>query len=97
MLVGDIGPADASFMRARMLAALEGPPHHLTVDMRGVRSLSIQAIGVLVSARARQQSRDRRLTLVCSQRSPTAHSLNRAGMRGKFLILSAAPDDPDQG
>lgn len=93
-LTGDIGEADSSAMRAHLLAALEGPRHHLTVDMRDVRSLSAQAIGVLVSVGARQQSRGQLLTLICSKRSATAHTLNRAGLRDMFHMLSDPPDPP---
>jgi anti-anti-sigma regulatory factor len=92
VLAGDIGAADCSLMRARMLAALEGPAHNLTVDMRRVRSLSTQAMGVLIGAGARQESWGKRLTLICAQRSPAARSLRRAGMRGTLLKLSELPE-----
>jgi anti-anti-sigma factor len=91
-LTGDIEGAESSAMRAQMLAALEGPQHHLTVDMRGVSSLSSQAIGVLISVSKRQQARGQRLTLICSKRSATARSLNRAGLSHTFRILSEPPD-----
>ena len=91
-LTGDIEGAETSAMRAQLLAALEGPEHHLTIDMRGVSSLSPQAISVLVSVGKRQQARDQQLTLICSQRSATTRSLSRAGLGDAFHILSEPAD-----
>ena len=79
-------------MRAQLLAALEGPQHALTIDMRGVSSLSPQAIAVLISVGERQQARDQRLTLICPRRSVTVRSLDRAGVRDTFRIVSEPPE-----
>ena len=91
-LTGDIAAAETSAMRAQLLAALEGPQHPLTIDMRGVSSVSPQAIAVLISVGKRQQARDQQLTLICSRRSVTARSLNRAGVRDTFRIVSEPPE-----
>ena len=90
-LTGDIEGAETSAMRAQLLAALEGPQHSLTIDMRGVRSLSPQAIGVLISVGQRQRARDQQLTLIFPRRSAAARSLDRAGLRDTFRILSVPP------
>jgi hypothetical protein len=79
-------------MRVQILAALEGAPHDLTVDMRAVRALSSQAFAVLAGAKAWQKSRNRRLTLICSKQSPTAFSLARTGMHGRFLMAWDPPE-----
>jgi anti-anti-sigma regulatory factor len=95
VLTGDLGGANASRMRVQILTALEGAPHDLTVDMRGIQALSSETFAVLVGAKAWQKSRKKRLTLICPRLSPTASSPARTGMHGRFLTAWDPPEPSD--
>lgn len=87
VVVLDSGQSDRS-MRRTVLAGSEGAPHDLVIDMRSVESVSREAMDVLLSVRARQRARQRKLTLVCSSGSATEQVLSRSGMRRKFTTTT---------
>jgi hypothetical protein len=89
-LHGAITPLDVPNMRRRLSAALEGEPHDLMVDMRGVWDLCPKALAVLVGAHSRQRSLHRKLTLVMGLGSATERALVAAGMQGRMPTVSVA-------
>jgi ABC-type transporter Mla MlaB component len=91
-LEGEIGPLDIPAMREKVSAALEGEPHDLVVDMRGVWALCQEAVALLAGARARQRSLQRQLTLVFAAESATDRAMKAAGLQGRFTTVRRVPD-----
>jgi anti-anti-sigma factor len=86
VLSGDIGVEGTGWMRAQMLAELQGPARDMRVDLQQVRSLSPAGMAVLVGVRARQRAWDQKLTLVCSRDSAAGRALAQSGMARGFQI-----------
>jgi anti-anti-sigma factor len=91
VLSGDIGAEGTSGMRAEMLDELQGPSRDMRVDLQQVRSLSSEAMAVLVGVRARQRAWDKTLTLVCSRDSAAGQALTKSGMARGFRMSWTAP------
>jgi hypothetical protein len=91
VLSGDIGAEGTSGMRAQMLDELQGPSRDMRVDLQRVRSLSPEAMAVLVGVRARQLAWDKTLTLVCSRDSVAGQALAQSGMARGFRMSWVAP------
>jgi anti-anti-sigma factor len=92
-LTGDLGAANVPAIRTTMSTALQGQPHDLVIDMRQVHRMSLEAVAVLVAAKTRLKSLNRRLTLVCAEGSPTDHALGEAGMHGQFVLVPTIPQE----
>jgi anti-anti-sigma factor len=86
-LDGSLDDGGTAELRDRLSAAAQGTPHDLTIDMRGVSSISHGALAVLVGARSRQKSLDRQLTLIYRSGSVTEQALRLAGMQARFLTV----------
>ncbi len=82
----------ARAMRQAALAALQGPPRDVVIDLRDAVAMTHQELALLIGVRARQRSRGRRLTLVCARDSATEKALSRAGMRKLFTTVTTLPD-----
>jgi hypothetical protein len=81
----------AQDMRKVSLAALEGPPRDVVIDLRAALSVTPTALALLIRLRARQRSRQRTLTLVCARDSAAEQALAGAGMRQLFTTVTAPP------
>jgi len=80
-------------MQRRIGAALDGEPHDLVIDLRGVWAFSSEAVSVLVGAASRQHAQERHLTLIYAAGSPIDTALKSAvGGRGAFTTVWAIPD-----
>ena len=75
-------------MRQGILAAMEGRPHDLVIDMRAVDHLSNRGVALLLGVRARQRSRQQTLTLVCGVDSATEQAMSRNGMKRSFTTIT---------
>lgn len=75
-------------MRQGILAALEGRPHDLVIDMRGVDHLTNQGLALLLGVKARQRSRQQALTLVCGLDSATEQAMSRNEMKRSFTTVT---------
>jgi anti-anti-sigma regulatory factor len=84
-------------MREVALTAMQGPPCDVVIDLRAATVMSHQELALLVGVRARQQSRGRKLTLVCGRDSATEQALSRAGMRSLFTTVTALPGARERG
>lgn len=79
-------------MRQVALAALQGAPRDVVLDLRDAVAMTHRELALLIGVRARQRSRGRRLTLVCARDSATEKALSRAGMRTLFTTVTSLPD-----
>jgi len=75
-------------MRQGILAALEGRPHDLVIDRRGVDHLSDQGLALLSGVKARQRSGQQALTLVCGLDSATEQAMSRNEMKRSFTTVT---------
>lgn len=83
VLAGDQSARD---VRRTVMRAFQGRPRDIVLDMRAVEVLSDPGVAALLGLQARQEARDRRLTLVFEPSSATAKALSRTGMREQFHV-----------
>lgn len=81
VLAGDQSARD---VRRTVMHAFQGRPRDIVLDMRAVKVLSDPGVAALLGLQARQDARERRLTLVFEPSSATAQALSRTGTREQF-------------
>lgn len=92
-LSGPIGAGEIAGVQRRIGAALDGDPHDLVIDLRGVWAFSSEAVSVLVGAASRQHAQEQHLTLIYAAGSPIDTALKSAvGDSGAFTTVWAIPD-----
>lgn len=84
------GDQSAQDVRRTVMRAFQGRPRDIVLDMRAVKVLSDPGVAALLGLRARQDARDRRLTLVFEPSSATAQALSRTGTREQFHTSPAS-------
>jgi len=92
-LSGPVGTGEIAGLQRRIAAALDGEPHDLVIDLRGVWAFSPEAVSVLVGAASRQHAHEQHLTLIYAAGSPIDTALKSA-TRGSdsFTTVWAIPD-----
>lgn len=92
-LSGPIGTGEIPGVQRRIAAAVDGEPHDLVIDLRGVWAFSPEAVSVLVGAASRQHARGQHLTLIYAAGSPIDTALKSVvGDSGSFTTVWAIPD-----
>jgi len=84
-------------VREAVSRALDGAPRDLVVDVRDLRVMTNIEGGVLVAARARQQARGHRLTLLLDRGCAAVDALSRTGLSGSFHTTEAVDGAPAPG